>query len=180
MATYMPMGGDNWGDSVYIQGKPQKELEDNGSTFDRVSPEFLEAIGQRVVQGRAFTASDTATSAGVGIVNQAFVKKMFKPGENPIGQHFGMNKIANSGDYEIVGVVEDSIYQDARQLAPPMYFLPMLQPSHTNTTGDVDASLYAGALVLQMKGITPGLEAAGAQDAGQHQPESDCGSLSNL
>jgi macrolide transport system ATP-binding/permease protein len=126
--------------------------------FDRASSEYFKAIGQQVVRGRAFTAADTATSPGVAVVNQAFVKKLFKPGEDPIGQHFGANDIKNSGDFEIVGVVEDTKYQSARDRPGPMYFTPMLQQSHTKPANDPDASLYAGQFVLQMKAATPGLE----------------------
>ena len=39
-----------------------------------------------------------------------------------------------------------------------MFFIPMLQQSRTSPPKDLDASLYAGALVLQMKIMTPGLE----------------------
>ena len=92
------------------------------------------------------------------MVNQAFVKKLFKPGEDPIGQHIGANEVKNSGDFEIVGVVEDTKYQSARDRAEPMYFTPMLQQSRSRPPKDVDASLYAGQIVLQMKAMTPGLE----------------------
>ncbi len=57
------------------------------------------------------------------------MKKFFKPGEDPIGQHFGANDIKNAGDFEIVGVVEDTKYQSTRDLPDPMYFTPMLQES---------------------------------------------------
>jgi ABC-type antimicrobial peptide transport system permease subunit len=39
-----------------------------------------------------------------------------------------------------------------------MYFTPMLQQSRTSPPKELDASLYAEALVLQMKAMTPDLE----------------------
>ena len=36
--------------------------------------------------GRGFTTQDTSTSPAVAVVNQSFVKRFFKPGENPIGK----------------------------------------------------------------------------------------------
>ena len=63
------------------------------------------------------------------------------------------------GDFEIVGIVDDSKYENPRDSAQPMYFIPMLQQSRTSPPKDRDASLYAGAFVLQMKAMTPGLEA---------------------
>jgi macrolide transport system ATP-binding/permease protein len=159
LTLYTPLNGDNWSWYVFVQGqRPPDAGQENGSSFDRASPEYFKAIGQQVVRGRAFTAADMATSPGVAVVNQAFVKKLFKPGEDPIGQHFGADNIKNSGDFEIVGVVEDTKYQSARDRPDPMYFTPMLQQSHTRPANELDASLYAGQFVLQMKAMTPGLE----------------------
>ena len=79
--------------------------------FNRASPDYFKAIGQHVLRGRTFTPADTATSPGVAVVNQAFVKKLFKPGQDPIGQHLGWQEIKSAGDFEIVGVVEDTKYK---------------------------------------------------------------------
>ena len=51
----------------------------------------------------------------------------FSPEENPIGHYFGMTDLGHSGDYEIVGIVEDAKYQDTRGPAYPTFFLPLLQ-----------------------------------------------------
>lgn len=166
LTLYTPLNGDNWSWYVFVQGqRPPDAGQEKSSSFDRASPEYFKAIGQQVVRGRAFTSADTATSPGVAVVNQAFVRKFFKPGEDPIGQHFGADNIKNSGDFiknsgdfEIVGVVEDTKYQSARDRPDPMYFTPMLQQSHARPVNELDASLYAGQFVLQMKSMTPGLE----------------------
>jgi macrolide transport system ATP-binding/permease protein len=160
LTLYTPLEGNTWSFYVYVQGQRAPDPgQDVTAVFDRASPDYFKAVGQRVVRGRAFTLADTATSPGVAVVNLAFVKKLFKPGEDPIGQHFGSQEIKNSGDIEIVGVVDDTKYQSARDPAQPMYFTPMLQQSRTSPPKDLDASLYAEALVLQMKNMPPGLEA---------------------
>ncbi len=160
LTTYTPLEGDSWSFYVYVQGQrapdPGQEVT---ATFDRASPDYFKAVGQRVIRGRSFAPSDTATSEGVAVVNQAFVKKLFRNGEDPIGQHLGAFAIKSSGDYKIVGVVEDTKYENPRDAARPMYFTPMLQQSRSIPPKYLDASLYAGALVLQMKALTPGLEA---------------------
>ena len=159
LTLYTPLNGNNWNWYVFVQGQPPpapgKEI---ASLFDRASPDYFKAIGQRVIRGRVFTNADTATSPRVVVVNEAFVKKFFKPGEDPIGQHIGANDVKNAGDFEIVGVVEDTRYQSTRDLPVQMYFSPMLQQSPTRAANDLDASLYAGQFVLQMKVMPPGLE----------------------
>ena len=160
LTLYTPLEGNSWSFYVFVQGRrPPNPGEELGASFNRASPEYFKAVGQRVIRGRAFTPADTASSPGVAVVNEAFVKKNLKPGEDPIGQHFGAAEIQNSGDYEIVGVVEDSKYISARDQVEPMYFTPLLQQSRATPPKDVDASLYIGAIVLEMKGMTPGLEA---------------------
>ena len=160
LTIYTPLEGDSWSFYVYVQGQPAPDPgQEVTATFDRASPDYFKAVGQRVVRGRSFLPSDTATSEGVAVVNQAFVKMVFKNGEDPIGQHLGAFTIKSSGDYKIVGVVEDTKYENPRDAARPMYFTPMLQQSRSIPPKSLDSSLYAGALVLQVKALTPGLEA---------------------
>jgi hypothetical protein len=40
------------------------------------------------------------------VINEAFARRFFK-NENPLGQHFGPDKIQYASKYEIVGVVKD-------------------------------------------------------------------------
>jgi macrolide transport system ATP-binding/permease protein len=77
------------------------------------------------------------------------VKRLFKSNENPIGHHFGTGP-KSAGDYEIVGVVEDTAYTSVRWKDHAMYFLPILQrPASDKTPIDEDSDLYAGTIVLE-------------------------------
>jgi predicted permease len=143
---------------VYIQGRPEPHYgENNSALWDRVSPQFLDLVGQQVLHGRGITEQDTATSIAVAVVNQTFVKRFFPDGQDPIGVHFGVSGVKSSNDFEIVGVVADAKYQDPRGELRPMYFRPLLQVAHTEPTGDT-RSLFAGAIMLQMNGPAEGLE----------------------
>ena len=159
LSVYTPLEGSMWTYWSFVQGEPVPEQGHYVNTMvDRASPEYFDAVGQRIVQGRAFTSGDTATSPKVGIVNQAFVKKHFKPGENPIGRRFGTNEPKYSGDFEIVGVVEDAMYANPKQATMPMYFMPMMQPITSEPPKEVDTSVNAGAIILDVKALAPGLE----------------------
>jgi ABC-type antimicrobial peptide transport system permease subunit len=83
----------------------------------------------------------------VAVVNQAFVKNLFKPGENPIGHRMGTPD--GPGDFEIVGVVEDTSYTTVRWQNHAMAFLAPTQRSPSAGPIEKDDSLYAGAIVLQ-------------------------------
>ena len=41
-------------------------------------------------------------------MNEAFVKRFFKSGEDPLDQHFGLDLPENAATFRIVGVVRDA------------------------------------------------------------------------
>jgi predicted permease len=158
LSLYTPLEGNNWGEGVFIQGRPEPGPNASiGASWLRVSPEYFDIVGHRVVRGRGVTIHDTATSTPVVVVNETFVKKFFPKGENPIGVHFGISGVASSSDWEIVGVVSDIKYNNLRRPTRAMYFRPLLQVAHTKPEEDT-RSLYAGAIMLQTKGNIEGLE----------------------
>jgi predicted permease len=66
---------------------------------------YLETVGIRMVAGRDFSDRDTPASPPVILVNETMARQ-FWPGRNPIGQ-----RIALSGDREVVGVIRDGKYR---------------------------------------------------------------------
>ena len=128
LAMYTPFT-NNWDAMIARQGQGTIDVNgDNGSSWDRVSAGYLEMMGQRIVRGRSITEQDTASTPNVAVVDEAFVKKFFKPGEEPIGTHFGMNDGQYSGMYEIVGVVRTANYTDpSGHWRMPLLFVPLAQ-----------------------------------------------------
>ncbi len=145
ISLYTPMEDNNWGTGIHVQGKADPH---DGASVVKANAEYFDSVGTRVVMGRGISMQDTSTAPAVAVVNQTFAKKFF-PGQNPIGQHFGSNEKA-PGDYQVVGVVEDTTYVTVRWTDHAMYFLPMMQraPSDKDPI-DQDLSLYAGAIVLE-------------------------------
>ena len=91
-------------------------------------PGFFETIGTKMVRGRPFTDQDTGATRKVAVINEAFARRFFK-GQNPIGQHFGIDKIKYSATFEIIGVTEDIRYltYDYKDPVRPMFWLPETQ-----------------------------------------------------
>jgi len=158
LASYTPLEGGVMGDRVFLQGRPTPAPgEKIGALWNRVSPEFLQATGQRVLRGRGITAQDAATSTLVAVVNQTFVRHFFPKGGDPIGMHFGLNGVKSSNEIEIVGVVSDAYYFSPKNEIRQMFFRPLLQHAPISDGVEVN-SQYAGAIMLQMKGPVDGLE----------------------
>lgn len=122
-ATYGPMTYNNWGGGVAFPGADPNAR--NGASYSAVSPHFFDAVGTRILLGRAITDHDTSTSQHVAVVNKKFVDKYLN-GKPPIGTHFGPNS-QMTNEFGIVGVADDSKYGDPSVPARPMYFTPMAQ-----------------------------------------------------
>jgi predicted permease len=96
-----------------------------------VSAHYFETIGTRLLRGRFINERDNPTTRHVAVINEAFARKYF-PNEDAVGRHFGVGDASHAGDYEIVGIVEDTKYQDAREPAYVTAFLPLVQARENN------------------------------------------------
>jgi len=129
LALYNPHT-DNWGEGVLVAGHPlPKPDEPSGASWDRVSTNYLQNLGMKLVRGRYFTAADNEKTENVAVVNEAFVRRFFKSNEDPIDQHFGLDLPENVGSYRIVGIVRDAKFSNFQLDRParPMFFVALAQ-----------------------------------------------------
>jgi predicted permease len=167
LAHYTPLQ-DNWGEIPIRQGHPMPSMNDEhiGSSWDHVGVGYLEALGQQIVRGRTITEQDTASTQNVVVVDETFVRNFFKPGEDPIGAHFGLDVPQLGNTYEIVGVVRNAKYNDPTNSEPPrpIFFVPLAQRVHYDTVPLMqsidDETHYIEGAVLQLHGGMDGLETA--------------------
>ena len=144
ISTYTPMEDNNWGNGIQVQGQPNLTL---GASFVKANAEYFDSVGTHVVMGRGIGVQDTSTAPPVTVVNKEFVRQFFGK-KNPLGHRIGSPD--SPGDFEIVGVVEDTTYLSVRWKNHMMYFVPMMQrPVNTKEPIEDDLSLYAGAMVIE-------------------------------
>ena len=168
IATYTAMEDNNWGTGIQVQGEP--EPKGDGASLVKINAEYFDSIGTKVVMGRGIGVQDVSTAPTVAVVNKTFVKNYFKPGDNPLGRHFGGDR-DSAGDFEIVGVVEDTVYQSVRWNNHSMYFYPMMQrPASDKSPMEGDISLYAGAVVLQTQAPVANMEQLARQTLSEINP----------
>jgi len=161
-AMYSPMEGDNWSETIYIEGQapPPPDSNQNETSWVRVSEGYFDSIGTKVVKGRGISDQDTASSRNVAVVNQTFAWKFFHD-EDPIGRHFGDLDPKYAGAFEIAGITEDTQYRNATTKIPPMFFLSATQQmayDDPRFKAFENSSHYLNAIVLQTQGNAPGLE----------------------
>jgi predicted permease len=125
-ATMVPvLAGDNWGNSLVVEGFEAGPDTNTNASFNGVGPGYFRTMGIPLMTGREFTSADVFGAPKVAVVNQAFAKK-FNLGSNPVGKHFGTGPNAKP-DIEIVGMVQDAKYSEVKRAIPPQYFLPYKQ-----------------------------------------------------
>jgi predicted permease len=160
LALYTPYI-DNWGELIVPQGHGVPQMDDNSNaSWDRVSPGYLETMGQPILRGRSIREEDTASTGSVAVVNETFAKRFF-PDQDPIGKHFGLDMPEYNTAYEIVGIVRDAKYTNPGRPAHPMVFASLAQ--HVTYDQPVMAlvdhrSHYITGAVLELRGSAEGLE----------------------
>jgi predicted permease len=160
LALYNPLT-DNWGELIMVAGHPPAKLnEEAGASWDRVSANYLQNLGMPILRGRAFTAADNETTAAVAIVNEAFVKRFFKTGEDPLDQHFGLDVPEYAGTFRIVGVVRDAKFAGwgLSRPARPMFYVPLAQnvnyPDELMKKIELNSHFIGGMMLVT--NMTPG------------------------
>ena len=116
---------DQWKQNFSIDGRPVSRVEDMPEAArNAVDSHYLHTLGIPLIEGRAFSDSDTETSPRVALVNQEFVRKYF-PAEEPIGKQIRISVAqqlgsGNSADevFTIVGVVGNTMNRGPA--LPPM------------------------------------------------------------
>jgi predicted permease len=91
--------------------------------YRTADPGFFSALGIPLVSGRFFTSDDRAGRPKTIIISRQLAQEYF-PGENPLGKHLIIPAFGTP-EYEIVGVVADTLYQLGQPGKPTMY-LPIL------------------------------------------------------
>lgn len=106
---------------VVVQGYTPRGRNDSGSAWDPIGPGFFSTIGVPVLLGREFTEQDTATSARVCLINEAFAALFFAD-RNPLGLGIGADNPC-----QIVGVVKNVRSQALRGDIEHQYYMPAAQ-----------------------------------------------------
>jgi predicted permease len=136
LTSNVPFSGTSWGHDVHVGAI------EGASHFTYADPHYFATMSIPVLTGRGFTDEDTNHSPLVLVVNQAFIRQ-FVHGVQPIGQlvHVMPEPRYPERTYEIVGTIPDTKYQDLREIAEPIAFVPAAQLP-------VDAQEAWGALMI--------------------------------
>jgi predicted permease len=160
---------------IVIAGYQPKPGEDMTAHVNAVSPGYFKTLGIHLLAGRVFRDSDSATSRPVAVVNEGFVKR-FLGNEPAVGHFVGKgNDPSAPANTEIVGVVNDTDYENLREAAPRQIFLCAAQhyPGpfvYVRTEGD-PRSVF-GSVTKLVHEMDPRVPIQGMKTVEQHVDES--------
>ncbi|HYY56154.1 MAG TPA: ABC transporter permease [Pyrinomonadaceae bacterium] len=121
----VPMGRSNSGSDFRVEGRPAPPRgKEPYADYRMVTPEYFEAIGTPMRQGRAFTAQDRQGTPRVVVINERLARRYFPEGD-ALGHRLIFNE--EDGAVEIVGVAAD-VKDDEFSEEPNMaVYLPFAQ-----------------------------------------------------
>jgi hypothetical protein len=103
----------------------------------------MEALGERLVRGRALTDADTGDARQVMVVNETMAREYW-PGADPLGKRVRVGFFPEAAWTTVVGVVADIRHNDITGTPRRRFYRPLAQWVRTN--GGVPR---AGALVVR-------------------------------
>jgi predicted permease len=117
------------GDGYYGENEiwiPEHPAEAPGvhrfAAYRTADPSYFSAMEIPLMRGRFFSDDERLEHDKFIVVNQELVRQYF-PGEDPIGKHLRVEWRTPKGeDYEIIGVVGNTIYQIGEPVRPMMWF----------------------------------------------------------
>jgi predicted permease len=118
------LSGDEWDSTMSVEGHVAKDGEDLQAFMNSISPGYWNTMGVRLLEGRDFDQRDRGKKIRQAIVNRAFAEHFF-PGRSPIGRHIGFgNGPRTKLNIEIIGMVENSLYEGPREGVHRQAFVP--------------------------------------------------------
>ena len=112
----------DWG--LDVEGYDAPKGQGPKGDWQVVSDGAFEALGERLVKGRALAASDTAEAMPVALVNETFARTYF-PGQDAIGRRIRMGRNDVKRPWiTIVGVVHDERHNGVTGIIKEKFYVP--------------------------------------------------------
>ena len=162
--TGLPPETPQRGTGFAVAGRTTSDPDESRAYFLAVSPDYFRALGTRVFEGRAFTASDRAGAPPVVVVSRGLAHRLFPTG-SAVGRELRLVNPDETPDWRtIVGVVDNVRYSGLDDPGASAIYTPFPQTPFLWTYGMVRTSVppetLAAAVREAVRSVEPGIVAA--------------------
>jgi predicted permease len=124
LAVVPILAGNEWDNQTAVEGHKAADGEDMQAFMNALSPAYFKTMQIPVLEGRDFTDADVKKDPKIAIVNKRFATHFFGD-KTAVGRHLGQRGGPNPTlDIEIIGVVDDSLYEGPREGVRRQVFIP--------------------------------------------------------
>jgi predicted permease len=128
LASVSILSGDEWDNQVAVEGHRSADGEDMQAFMNSISPDYFKTMKIPMIEGRDFADRDLKEKGEVAIVNRKFAEHYF-PGKSAVGKHLGFGGNGAPLKFEIVGVVENALYEGPREGLRRQMYVPNWGPA---------------------------------------------------
>ena len=157
-AAYLPLSGDDNGWAIFIEGRPSRGVGVyDFAAYRVVSDGYFETLGMPLLQGRTFTAADTADAPLAIVINQAMARAYWGD-QSPLGQRL---RFGGTGVRTVVGVVGDVRHDGPAGNPQREMYLPFGQARNVETGPSlvvrtaIDAAAMTSTLRATVNAVDP-------------------------
>ncbi|HYC73194.1 MAG TPA: ABC transporter permease [Opitutaceae bacterium] len=126
VSSNLPVGDNNWLSLFGVPPRDTEEAKFEGIPYTRVSEQYQEAMGLRLLAGRFFTSADHVSAQPVAIVTESLAKRLW-PGRSAVGETLLRRRDSVESKLLIIGVIADIKIGGARATAAPFVLFPITQ-----------------------------------------------------
>jgi predicted permease len=122
LAVVPILSGSEWDNRTAVEGHKAADGEDMQAFMNALSPGYFKTMQIPMLEGRDFT--QLQKDPKIAIVNKRFASHFFGD-KSAVGRHLGQGGGPSPTlDIEIIGVVDDSLYEGPRQGVRRQVFIP--------------------------------------------------------
>jgi predicted permease len=129
LAEMVPLGLGSQQTGIDVPGYEPGPDEVMSIDYNLIADGYFDAMGIRLLRGRAITDQDGADAPGVMVINERFAERYW-PGDEAVGKRV----LVGSTEREVVGVVEDGKYRSLGEDPLPYMYLPWEQSLNSEMT----------------------------------------------
>lgn len=113
-ASVAMLSDTDWSSTFRVEGHESHDGENMGAYMNSISPGYFATMGVQLLEGRDFDRRDYVKDSKACIVNRKFAEHYFG-GKSAVGRRLGRGGPKAKLDFEIIGVVDNSLYEGPRQ-----------------------------------------------------------------